>query len=82
MTDPATTIREAQLERIYRAFSYVPLNLYDEVQKLGEIAVGELLAALTELEQQLAKATVDRDRWAGEMRQPGVNVTTKPPAGA
>ncbi len=35
---------DERIEHITHAFSYVPLSLYDEVTKLGEIAYGEFIA--------------------------------------
>lgn len=51
MTSAATTEsieqrKERWIEWTSRAMQFCPLNLYDEFQKLGEIAVGEMLTEI------------------------------------
>ena len=70
-TSPTQSVREAEtpedrverwIDWTQRAWSHCPLSLYDEYQKLGEIAVEEMLA-------ERATLLADRDRLAGENKK-------------
>ncbi len=52
---PTTPEEERWLDWTSRPYQFVPLNLYDETQKLSEIAVGEMLERLREAERLLER---------------------------
>jgi hypothetical protein len=50
--DGGSPTEDERLERIHRAFEFVPLNLYDEITKLAEAALGEILTESQTLQAQ------------------------------
>jgi multidrug efflux pump subunit AcrA (membrane-fusion protein) len=64
MSDDWQVVEEARLERIHRAWEFVPLNLYDEITKLAEIALGEYIAEIARLREREAQL---EQRYTSEM---------------
>jgi hypothetical protein len=71
---------DERLERIHRAFSFVPLNLYDEITKLGEAALGEYIAERNKLVEALREAQAKQPERVAWFRLEGV-VFDKAPGG-
>jgi hypothetical protein len=77
-TRSLSTTENERLERINRAFEFVPHNLYDEITKLAENALGEFIRERDELADALRKiqqaSTVanarDLARWALDRHTP------------
>jgi hypothetical protein len=59
-----TVTEDERLERIDRAFSYVPLGLYDEITKLAEAALGEFISDRDRLREEL--------EWVGALNKANI----------
>lgn len=59
---------DPRIERIFATHRFVPLNLYDEITKLAEYAIGEIIEEQNNLVEQLQTERQARAEAEGRMR--------------